>query len=201
MSVLVDTSVWVDHFRHGNHLLVRLLESDRVLIHPLVLAEIACGTPPEPRAHTLANLQRLQVSRQATLPEVMALIEREHLFGQGCGVVDLSLLASALITPGARSRRPGQRMEGTGAREKNGSGNPEKSATVLWSNPVFFRVRPIRRPGCLKKMEMHHAHPAPRPGGSPAALCPQVFVVAYAGRGAGQAGAYHRPGDEPGRLR
>ena len=92
MSVLVDTSVWVDHFRHGNHLLVRLLESDRVLIHPLVVAGIACGTPPEPRAHTLANLQRLQVSRQATLPEVMALIEREHLFGQGCGVVDLALL-------------------------------------------------------------------------------------------------------------
>ena len=66
MSVLVDTSVWVDHFRHGNHLLVRLLESDQVLTHPLVMAEIACGTPPEPRAHTLANLQRLHVSRQAT---------------------------------------------------------------------------------------------------------------------------------------
>lgn len=112
MSVLVDTSVWVDHFRHGNHLLVRLLESDRVLIHPLVLAGIACGTPPEPRAHTLANLQRLQVSRQATLPEVMALIEREHLFGQGCGVVDLSLLASALITPGARLWTLDKRLAG-----------------------------------------------------------------------------------------
>jgi predicted nucleic acid-binding protein len=62
MSVLAHTLVWVDHFRHGNHLLVRLLESDQVLIHPLVVAEIACGTPPEPRARTLAHLQRLQVS-------------------------------------------------------------------------------------------------------------------------------------------
>jgi hypothetical protein len=29
----------------------------------------------------------------------MALIEREKLYGLGCGLVDLLLLASALITP------------------------------------------------------------------------------------------------------
>ncbi len=44
-GVLVDTSVWVDHFRHGNPALVRLLAQDAVLVHPLVLGEIACGTP------------------------------------------------------------------------------------------------------------------------------------------------------------
>lgn len=101
MNVLVDTSVWVDHFRYGNERLVRLLESDRVLVHPLVIAEIACGTPPQPRARTLASLNLLQPSQQATLDEVRGLIEAEQLYGQGYGLVDMVLLASTLITSGA----------------------------------------------------------------------------------------------------
>ena len=98
--VLVDTSVWVDHFRQRNAPLVALLLLDAVLIHPLVLCELACGTPPS-RTQTLADLQRLQSAQQATVREVMALVERERLFGLGCGLVDVSLLASALMTPGA----------------------------------------------------------------------------------------------------
>lgn len=98
--VLVDTSVWVDHFRQRNAPLVALLLQDAVLIHPLVLGELACGTPPS-RTKTLADLQRLQSAQQATVREVMALVERERLFGLGCGLVDVSLLASALMTPGA----------------------------------------------------------------------------------------------------
>lgn len=98
--VLVDTSVWVDHFRQRNAPLVALLAQDAVLIHPLVLGELACGTPPS-RTQTLADLQRLQPAQQATVREVMALVERERLFGLGCGLVDVSLLASALMTPGA----------------------------------------------------------------------------------------------------
>ena len=101
MSVLVDTSVWVDHFRQGNARLVGLLESDRVLVHPMIIAEIACGTPPEPRAQTLTSLGLLQACTQATMGEVMVLIEEEKLYGQGCGLVDMALLASTLITPGA----------------------------------------------------------------------------------------------------
>jgi hypothetical protein len=33
--------------------------------------------------------------------EAMALIEREALHGLGCGLVDMVLLASTLVTPGA----------------------------------------------------------------------------------------------------
>lgn len=99
MSVLVDTSVWVHHFRYGNEWLVQLLESDRVFVHPMIIAEIACGTPPEPRTQTLASLRLLQFCTQATLSEVMHLIEKEKLYGQGCGLVDMMLLASTLITP------------------------------------------------------------------------------------------------------
>jgi len=74
MNVLVDTSVWGDHFRHGNKTLAQLLEADMVLLHPMVIAEIACGTPPEPRAQTLASFKLLQSCQQATLHEVMTLI-------------------------------------------------------------------------------------------------------------------------------
>lgn len=99
-GVLVDTSVWVQHFRDGVDGLAELLAADRVLTHPLVFAEIACGTPPN-RRRTLADLDCLQPTRQATVRELLEFIEREQLFGQGCGFVDLSLLASTLMTTGA----------------------------------------------------------------------------------------------------
>lgn len=102
MSVLVDTSVWVDHFRHRNDELVNLIVSDQALTHPVVLVELACGTPPAPRARTLGDIQLLQPAKQASLAEVMTFIEHEKLYGLGCGLVDVSLLASTLITPGAR---------------------------------------------------------------------------------------------------
>ncbi|SCB34350.1 type II toxin-antitoxin system VapC family toxin [Cupriavidus alkaliphilus] len=110
MNVLVDTSVWVGHFRQRNDALVRLMEADQVLTHPLVVAELACGTPPAPRAQTLGDIGLLQAVRQATLGEVIALVEREQLYGLSCGLVDVTLLASTLITPGARLWTLDQRL-------------------------------------------------------------------------------------------
>lgn len=102
MSVLIDTSVWVDHFRNRNDALIELIEVDRALNHPMVVVELACGTPPAPRVQTLNDIGLLRPCNQATLQEVMDFIEREQLYGLGCGLVDMSLLASTLITPGAR---------------------------------------------------------------------------------------------------
>ncbi len=101
MSVLVDSSVWIDHFRNRNTALVRLIEGDLALVHPMVVAEIACGTPPAPRAQTLNDMNLLRACSQASLREVMEFVERERLYGLGCGLVDMVLLASTLITPGA----------------------------------------------------------------------------------------------------
>lgn len=101
MTVLVDTSVWAAHFRSHNASLAQLLLLDKVRIHPLIVGELACGTPPEPRLATLLHLEQLQPALQATPAEVRDFIERERLFGLGCGLIDVSLLASTLITPGA----------------------------------------------------------------------------------------------------
>jgi predicted nucleic acid-binding protein len=102
MSVLIDTSVWVDHFRNRNDGLIALITTDRALTHPMVLAELACGTPPAPRAQTLRDIGVLLSPRQASLAEVITFVERESLFGRGCGLVDMVLLTSTLMTPGAK---------------------------------------------------------------------------------------------------
>ena len=44
--VLVDTSVWIDHLRSNEPLLVSLLENTRVLSHPFVRGELALGNLP-----------------------------------------------------------------------------------------------------------------------------------------------------------
>lgn len=99
-GVLIDTSVWVDHFRQRNAVLVNLLALDLVLAHPLVLGELACGTPPE-RSRTLSDIGLLRQAQQASLREVMDFVEREKIHALGCGLADMILLASTLMTPGA----------------------------------------------------------------------------------------------------
>ena len=49
-GVLVDISVCADHFCNRNEGLVSLLTLDLVLSHPLIVTELACGTPPAPRS-------------------------------------------------------------------------------------------------------------------------------------------------------
>lgn len=101
-AVLVDTSVWVGHFRRAAPLLRSLLESDRVLCHPLIVLELACGTPPVPRERTLGDLKLLRQAQVATTEEVLSLIETKRLYNAGCGAIDIALLASVLLTPNAR---------------------------------------------------------------------------------------------------
>lgn len=100
-GVLIDTSVWIDHFRQRNDVLAELLDLDLALTHPMVLVELACGTPPAPRVQTLNDIGLLKQTQAASLREVMRFIENEKLSGLGCGLVDMILLASTLMTPGA----------------------------------------------------------------------------------------------------
>ncbi|HEX9821899.1 MAG TPA: PIN domain-containing protein [Methylomirabilota bacterium] len=94
--VLADTSVWLDHWRHGNQRLATLLNEGGVVVHPFVLGEIALGTVT-PRAEVLQRLSKLAVPRVAQHDEMLALIDRTPLWGRGVGWVDAHLLASALL--------------------------------------------------------------------------------------------------------
>lgn len=95
--ILVDTSVWIDHLRSGEPALASALEGGRVLIHPFVLGELACGNL-ENRAEVLKLLEDLPAAPTATDPEVLGLIERRALMGRGIGYVDVHLLASVALS-------------------------------------------------------------------------------------------------------
>jgi predicted nucleic acid-binding protein len=99
--VLADTSVWIAHFRKPNPSLQTMLSADQVLCHPLVLIEIACGTPPAPRERTLSDFRQLRSATVANTDETLALIDREQLQDSGCGAIDLLLLGSVLLTSDA----------------------------------------------------------------------------------------------------
>ena len=97
--ILVDTSVWVDHLRNGNSMLVAQLRSGSVLCHPMVVAELALGTLKS-RRKVLSLLDDLPKAIEATGQEIRILVEDRKLYGRGIGVVDLHLVASCLLAPG-----------------------------------------------------------------------------------------------------
>ena len=98
--ILVDSSVWVDHLRATDRILVRLLRDGRVLIHPFVLGELALGNLRQ-RTTLLADLQDLPQAMVASDSEVLWFIERHELFGLGVGYVDVHLLAAVRLTLGS----------------------------------------------------------------------------------------------------
>jgi predicted nucleic acid-binding protein len=100
--VLVDASVWVGHFRRANAVLQSLLATDQVLCHPLIVLELACGTPPAPRERTPGDLKMLRQAVVATIEETQVLVEKRGLCDLGCGAIDVALLASVLLTRDAR---------------------------------------------------------------------------------------------------
>ena len=95
--VLVDTSVWVSHLRDGNAELANLLNDGKVLCHPLILGELACGNLKD-RAVILSFLQLLPMSIEAEHDEVLSFIENNRLMGKGMGYVDVHLITSAVLT-------------------------------------------------------------------------------------------------------
>jgi predicted nucleic acid-binding protein len=95
--ILVDTSVWVDHFRSRNSGLVSWLEGDEVLTHPFVIGELACGHLRR-RQEILGLLSALPSATVARHEDVLALVDAHRLFGRGIGWVDAHLLASALLS-------------------------------------------------------------------------------------------------------
>jgi predicted nucleic acid-binding protein len=95
--ILVDTSVWVEHLRHGLPHLATLLQKGEVLIHPWVIGDLACGTLRN-RSEVLELLQGLPAATVASDAEVLLLIERDRLMGRGIGYADAHLLASARLS-------------------------------------------------------------------------------------------------------
>jgi predicted nucleic acid-binding protein len=99
--ILVDTSVWIDHFRRGDATLARLLGNGAVVGHPWVTGELALGNLTR-RDEILRLLAALPQATRARTHEVLRLIEQEALCGAGIGYVDAHLLAAARLTADTR---------------------------------------------------------------------------------------------------
>ncbi len=97
--MLVDTSVWVDHFRHGSRRLAALLENAEVECHPFVIGELACGGLSR-RTEILALLAALPQVPVADHDEVLHLVDARELAGCGIGWIDAHLLCSVLLAGG-----------------------------------------------------------------------------------------------------
>jgi hypothetical protein len=94
--VLVDTCVWVRHFRQRNLNLLSLLEEGEVLSHPLVVGELAMGSLKD-RAQTLWSLSKLGHPPLATDAETHQMVEARRLWGRGIQWNDARILASTVI--------------------------------------------------------------------------------------------------------
>ncbi|MFM9995171.1 MAG: type II toxin-antitoxin system VapC family toxin [Phycisphaerales bacterium] len=94
--ILVDTSVWVDHLAIGDPRMASLLQGERVVVHPFVIGEIACGNLSD-RAEIMHLLGTLPAIAPARHDEVLALLDAHRLWGRGIGWVDVHLLAAAAI--------------------------------------------------------------------------------------------------------
>ena len=94
--ILADTSVWVDHLIVEDPHLVSLLDQQQVLIHPMVIGELACGNVRD-RVDVMRLLRGLPKILVATHDEVLFFIERHRFMGRGIGYIDAHLLAATTM--------------------------------------------------------------------------------------------------------
>jgi predicted nucleic acid-binding protein len=99
--VLVDTSIWINHFRSGNDRLEKLLDEQKVLGHPFVIGEIALGDLSN-MSTILRDLSSLDAATVATDDEVLRFIVDQSLAGAGIGLIDVHLLAATFLTLGSK---------------------------------------------------------------------------------------------------
>jgi predicted nucleic acid-binding protein len=98
--ILADTSIWVDHLRGRNSVMVERLNRGKIVLHPFIVAEIALGSLH--KRNRLIEMEALLEVRIAQLNGVRHMIEAHMLYSKGIGLTDAHLIASCLLTPGTQ---------------------------------------------------------------------------------------------------
>lgn len=94
--ILADTSVWIEHLRHGEPAASDLLAEGQMLMHPYVLGEIALGSMRDWN-RVIYRLTLLPAAKPAGDLAVIDMIEAHRLQGSGIGYIDAHLLAACLL--------------------------------------------------------------------------------------------------------
>ncbi len=108
--ILVDTTVWIDHLRAKEPCLAKNLRAGLVLMHPMIVGEVACGNLPR-RAETLRKMRSLPGIDKLSHELVCSRIETLPLNGRGIGFVDAHLICSVMEYVGARLWTRDKRMK------------------------------------------------------------------------------------------
>jgi hypothetical protein len=94
--VLVDTNIWIDHFRKTDPRLVALLNTGSVVCHPFIIGELAAGNLKN-RVEILSLFKALPKVPVVESHEYLTFIDSQGLMGKGLSFVDIHLLASAVL--------------------------------------------------------------------------------------------------------
>lgn len=113
--ILADTSVWTDHLRTNDPLMIQLVAQERLLMHPYVVGELSMGNLPD-RTAFIRHLRQMEFATRASDTEVSRLVEDNRLYGTGIGWVDAHLLASALLTEEVKLWTRDRRLNDAAAR-------------------------------------------------------------------------------------
>ena len=95
--VLVDTSIWVTHFREGQKHLTQLLEQSQVASHPYIIGELACGILKN-GGEIIPLLEALPIVDVLEHMEIMEFIESRKLMSMEIGYIDIHMLGSSLLS-------------------------------------------------------------------------------------------------------
>ena len=92
--IVVDSSIWVDHFRSHNEVLSELLVGQDIVQHPFITGELAMGSLRQWQ-DTVDELRALPQLPVVSDERLYTFVFANHLFGSGLGFVDVHLLAAA----------------------------------------------------------------------------------------------------------
>lgn len=95
-AVLVDTNIWIGHFKQSNPLLMSLLEDGEIVCHPVIIGELSMGNLVN-RKQTLLDLSTLSRPPIANFHETRQMVEGRKLWGRGIQWNDALILASSIL--------------------------------------------------------------------------------------------------------
>lgn len=105
--ILVDSSVWIDHFRKENNELSELLairsqNTEREIIsHPYIVGEIVLGSIPS-RNLTLKLVDSLRSVKIASISQFRSFVEDRKLYSAGLNFVDCHVLLATKLSPNTK---------------------------------------------------------------------------------------------------
>ncbi len=95
--ILIDSSVWINHIHKPNPALWDVIGYNKGATHPLVVQELACGNIKN-RKDFIDTISSLIMAKTASHNEIISFIELNKLHGIGLSLIDVNLLASALLS-------------------------------------------------------------------------------------------------------